>query len=139
MDWFLTVVQDHYADFSGRARRTEYWMFQLVSVGIVVGVGLLAAVLGAVSETLALVGVAAYVLVALALAVPSVAVLVRRLHDTGRSGWWYWIGLVPVVGALVLFYFLVLDGDPGPNAYGPDPKDPYGMTGEIEDFDRVLG
>ena len=98
MDWFLTVVQDHYADVSGRARRAEYWMFQLVSLGLLVGIGLLAGVLLSISDALG--GVAALLLAVayLALLVPSVAVLVRRLHDTGRSGWWYWISLVPVVG-----------------------------------------
>lgn len=138
MDWFLTVVQDHYADFDGRARRKEYWMFYLVSVGIIFGVAILTAILGAISESLAYVGVAAYVIAALGLMVPSIAVVVRRLHDTGRSGWWYFIALVPLVGGLVLLYFLVIEGDSGPNMYGPDPKNPYAETGGIEDFDRVL-
>ena len=138
MDWFLTVVQDHYADFSGRARRKEYWMFQLVSVGIILGLLFLTGVLGTVSETLAMVGAAAYVLAALGLMVPSLAVAVRRLHDTGRSGWWYLVVFVPFVGPFVMLYFLVIEGDSGPNAYGPDPKNPYAVTGELEDFDRVL-
>lgn len=139
MDWFLTVVQDHYFDFEGRARRKEYWMFQLFSVLIVLGIMIVTAILGAISENLAFVGVAAYAIVGLGLVLPSIGVLVRRLHDTGRSGWWYFISLVPLVGTFILLYFLVIEGDSGPNAYGPDPKDPYAATGGIEDFDGVLG
>jgi len=68
---------------------------------------------------LALVGI-----YALASVVPSMSLSVRRLHDTGRSGWWLLIGLVPLFGGIVLFVFTVLDSEPGPNLYGPDPKLP---------------
>ena len=63
-----------------------------------------------------------YGLVLLALLIPSVAVAIRRLHDTNRRGWWILIGLIPLIGQLVLFVFYLLDGTPGPNRFGPDPK-----------------
>ena len=58
----------------------------------------------------------------LAVLIPGLAVAVRRLHDTGRSGWWLLIGLVPLIGAIVLIVFMATDGEPGDNAYGPNPK-----------------
>ena len=61
-------------------------------------------------------------LYSLALLIPSIAVTVRRLHDTGRTGWWWWIGLVPVIGIIVLLVFMAFEGEPGQNQYGPDPK-----------------
>jgi uncharacterized membrane protein YhaH (DUF805 family) len=114
MESYLKVLRD-YATFSGRARRREYWMFVLVNIIVAVVLSLIDGVL--FDGAMLLSG-----LYWLAILVPSLAVGVRRLHDTGRSGWWLLISLVPVVGGLVLFVFTVLDGDPGPNAYGPSPK-----------------
>jgi uncharacterized membrane protein YhaH (DUF805 family) len=67
------------------------------------------------------------------LVTPGLSVLIRRLHDTGRSGWWILISLVPIVGVLVLLYFLIIDGDTGPNQYGPDPKEGEraGLSGAV--------
>ena len=138
MEWFLTVVRDHYADFSGRARRQEYWMYTLVAALIGIGLYVGAAVLSSVSEILGGVFFLAYGLFALGLLVPGLAVVVRRLHDTGRSGWWYLIALVPLIGGFVLLYFLVIEGDAGPNEYGPDPKDPYSDAEEIGDLYDAL-
>jgi uncharacterized membrane protein YhaH (DUF805 family) len=111
MESYLKVLRE-YATFSGRARRREYWMFVLVNIIVAVALSLIDGVL--FDGAMLLSG-----LYWLAILVPSLAVGVRRLHDTGRSGWWLLISLVPVVGGLVLFVFTVLDGDPGPNAYGP--------------------
>lgn len=100
-----------YATFAGRARRSEYWFF-----------GLFTTIVGTVAYLLVLVpkvGIVLYVVVALALLLPGIAVVVRRLHDLDRSGAWYWIALVPFVGALVLLVFLCTAGTPGPNRYGP--------------------
>ena len=114
MESYVKVLRE-YATFSGRARRREYWMFLLVNIIVAVALSLIDGVL--FDGAMLLSG-----LYWLAILVPSLAVGVRRLHDTGRSGWWLLISLVPVVGGLVLFVFTVLDGDPGPNAYGPSPK-----------------
>lgn len=123
MEW-ATLPLKKYADFSGRARRKEYWMFALLLIvvsfvlGIVEGVVGLTGMVGPYGPLSAL--------FMLAIIVPSIAVGVRRLHDTGRSGWWMLIGLVPFIGAIVLLVFYVLEGTRGPNEYGPDPKEGEG-------------
>jgi uncharacterized membrane protein YhaH (DUF805 family) len=118
MSWFLLALR-RYAQFSGRSRRKEYWFFTLFFVlASIVALGLDMA-LGTMDEETGagLLGG----LLTLALLLPSIAVTIRRLHDTGRSGWWILIFLIPVIG-LVGFYFMVKDGDPGDNRFGPDPK-----------------
>ncbi|MEU0781651.1 DUF805 domain-containing protein [Streptomyces sp. NPDC006173] len=113
---YYTDVLKKYASFQGRARRSEYWMFALFNVVIaLVLIGLAAATKSTVFYVL-------YVAYILAVILPSLGVLVRRLHDTGRSGAWFFISFVPFVGGLVLFIFTVLEGNPGPNEYGPNPK-----------------
>jgi uncharacterized membrane protein YhaH (DUF805 family) len=112
MEWYLKVLRQ-YADFAGRARREEYWMFALVNVIILVVLAILDSVLKF--------GFLA-VLYLLAVLLPSWAVSVRRLHDTGRSGWWHLIGIIPLIGGIVLIVFLATDGERQPNSYGPDPR-----------------
>jgi uncharacterized membrane protein YhaH (DUF805 family) len=116
--WFLLALR-RYAQFSGRSRRKEYWFFTLFLVlASIVALGLDMA-LGTMDEEpgAGLLGG----LLTLALLLPSIAVTIRRLHDTGRSGWWMLVFLIPVIG-LVGFYFMVKDGDAGDNRFGPDPK-----------------
>lgn len=118
MSWFLLAL-GRYAQFSGRSRRKEYWFFTLFFVlASIVAMGLDMA-LGTMDEETGL-GVVSGLL-SLAALLPSIAVTVRRLHDTGRSGWWMMIFLIPLLG-LVGFYFMVKNGDPGDNQFGPDPK-----------------
>lgn len=127
MYWYLQVLRK-YADFGGRARRKEYWTFYLVNI-VFTGVcyGLLQIFAATDSVLLALTGL--NIAWSVALILPSLAVLVRRLHDTNHSGWWYWIALVPLFGAIVLLVWLATDGDAGPNQYGPDPKqDPESVS-----------
>lgn len=136
---FVTAVKTclrKYADFTGRARRSEYWWFYLAYVLAVLAVaivgGVLTAVAGAVSESASgvvgtLVGLV-YGLVALGLVLPTLAVGARRLHDTGRSGWWLLIGLIPL-GGIVLLVFWVTDSTPGTNRFGPSPKDLAAQAG----------
>ncbi|WP_226359415.1 DUF805 domain-containing protein [Pseudonocardia sp. ICBG601] len=94
MTYYLQAMRG-FSDFRGRARRAEYWMFALVYLGIYLVAGTLDVVLG----TTQLLGAPVLAtVVALVHLVPAIALLVRRLHDTGRSGWWYFIGLVPLVG-----------------------------------------
>lgn len=110
-----------FADFEGRARRSEYWLFQL---GLLILILLLVIPVNAVGEDtpagtlLSLV----FGFGMLALTVPSLAVSVRRLHDINRTGLWVLINALPVIGPLVLLVLFVLDGTRGPNQYGPDPK-----------------
>ena len=110
-----------YADFSGRARRSEYWWFVLGLMVIGFVVGLLEGAIGLGGSAIGPYGFLTLAFY-LAILIPSIAVGVRRLHDTGRSGWWLLIGLVPLIGGIVLLVFYVLNGDQGDNAYGPDPK-----------------
>jgi len=109
-----------YAVFSGRARRKEYWMFFLFNVLVSTGIGFVLGIVGAVADTPEL-ALAAH-LYTLAALLPSMAVWVRRMHDTGRSGWWWLLALIPFVGAIVLLVFLCQDSQPGANQYGPNPK-----------------
>ena len=115
----------NYATFSGRARRSEYWFIQLF---------LLLTNLAAAAIDLVLMdfdvdrfiangggGIVGLIWI-LATIVPLLAVLVRRLHDTGRSGWWAFIGLLPLIGFIVLLVFTVEDSHSGENAHGPSPK-----------------
>jgi uncharacterized membrane protein YhaH (DUF805 family) len=120
MQWYLKVLRQ-YADFNGRARRTEFWMFTLFSIIISIVLGVLDSLLGLTfvdGTTSGWLGM----LYALAVLLPSLGVTVRRLHDTSRSGWWVLIGLVPIVGGIVLIVFCAMPGNVGANAYGPDPK-----------------
>ena len=114
MNWYLDVVKNKYATFSGRARRTEYWMFFLFYF-------LIALAIGFVEAFIHLGGVLS-ILYGLAMLVPSLAVTVRRLHDTSRSGWWILIALIPAIGTIILLVFMVLDSTPETNDYGPNPK-----------------
>lgn len=104
----------NYVTFSGRARRSEYWWFVLFNVLVSIVAWLLDAAAGNQVFT-ALVGAGLFL--------PNLAVLARRLHDRGRSGFWIFIALVPVVGAIVLLVFVCQDSTPGENAYGPSPKE----------------
>jgi len=120
MDWYLGPLR-RYAEFHGRSSRKEYWLFLLGQVIF----GLIAA----------LVAIELYGVFLLATIIPSLAVYVRRLHDTNRSGWWVLIGLIPLVGNIVLFIFLVTRGTSGDNDYGPDPLQPANAavaTGPVE-------
>lgn len=119
-DYFKDVVFNNYANFNGRARRSEYWYFTLFSTLLyMVAVGLSMALGGEENPfiSFAIVGV-----VAVALFLPSLAVMIRRLHDTNRSGWWILINFIPYLGGIVLLVFMCLDGTAGPNKYGEDPK-----------------
>ncbi|MCC8475182.1 DUF805 domain-containing protein [Xanthomonas arboricola] len=127
MEWMLLPLK-RYADFNGRSRRKEYWMFMLLQaiVLLVLGglFGIVAALMGGENGPGALAWLVAAVIgiVVLALIVPSIAVTVRRLHDQGKSGWFYLISLVPYVGGFIVLVFMCLEGTPGPNEYGENPK-----------------
>ena len=120
MKWYLKVVKDNYANFSGRARRKEYWMFTLFNIIFLYGLILISGALTYATETPVFMFL--YVIYALAVLIPSFGVVVRRLHDTGKSGWYYFVSLIPLVGFIWLLVLLVTEGDKGPNQYGPDPK-----------------
>ncbi|HWE46008.1 MAG TPA: DUF805 domain-containing protein [Caulobacteraceae bacterium] len=131
----FTALQK-YAVFNGRARRSEYWLFILLEIILLVA----ALVIGMVIDRAAGhtadpahpmggLGFLLYGLVALGLFLPALGVTIRRLHDTNRSGWWYLIAFIPF-GGIVLLVFFCLEGTSGPNKYGADPKMPPAATAE---------
>lgn len=109
MNWYLHVLMKKYAAFDGRAGREEFWHFTLINV--VISLGLYAGL----NEVWA-------VYYSLAILIPTIAVSVRRLHDIDRSGWWFLMVVVPILD-IVLLFMMLLDGKPGPNQYGFNPKD----------------
>ncbi|MBS2967586.1 DUF805 domain-containing protein [Metabacillus sp. KIGAM252] len=113
MEWYLKVVKN-YVNFQGRARRKEYWMFTLFSALISLVLSIVELIAGLPSILTGL--------YSLALLLPGLGVFIRRMHDTGRTGWWILIGLVPVVGAIVLLVFACQDSQPNENKYGANPK-----------------
>jgi uncharacterized membrane protein YhaH (DUF805 family) len=113
MDWYKEVVLNKYAEFAGRAHRAEYWNFFLVNVVIYLALSAVESLVG--------IGGALSGLYGLAVLIPGIAAAVRRLHDTGRRGWWVLLALVPVLGTLALLVLLALEGEPGANAYGDSP------------------
>lgn len=119
MNWYIKVLKN-YAVFDGRAQRAEYWFFVLFSVLITMGLALIDGALGLFQPDSG-VGLLSG-LYSLAVLIPSLAVGVRRLHDTGRTGWWLLLGLVPVIGPIILLVFMVFDSDAGLNKYGSNPK-----------------
>ncbi|GGL93860.1 membrane protein [Deinococcus aerolatus] len=136
MNEYLKVLRTHYADFSGRARRREYWLFTLVNtvISFVLALPFLLSSAAASADGapgslggLALASAVLASIYTLAVLVPSLAVVVRRLHDTGKSGWWYLLSLIPF-GSLVVLVFLLLDSEPGANKWGPNPKGGAGGT-----------
>lgn len=127
LNYYLGVLKN-YAGFSGRARRAEYWMFALFNFIAIV----LVLIIGAVIHFPVLYGV-----YTLAVLVPGLAVLTRRLHDTGRSAWVILIVLIPIVGGITLLVFTCLDGTPGPNKYGPSPKGIGGTSADQQPFSHA--
>ena len=126
MEWMLMPLR-RYADFSGRSRRKEYWMFMLAVAILYAACFLVFGGLGTpASEPEGEGGLFAIpiLILVLALIIPSLAVQVRRFHDQDKSGWFVLIGLIPFVGGFVVLVFMCLEGTRGPNRFGPDPLDP---------------
>ena len=115
MEYFLDAMRK-YAEFTGRATRQQYWMFVLIYIVIYIALAVVDAVLQSILGFGFLVAIFSLVLL-----VPSISACARRLHDTGRTGWWQLIGLLPIIGWIVLIVFLVQDSHPD-NEYGPNPK-----------------
>ncbi|QCR22869.1 DUF805 domain-containing protein [Pontibacter sp. SGAir0037] len=120
MNWFLQVLKK-YAVFSGRARRKEYWMFSLFYILFAIVAMILDNMLGIAVEELNYGPI--YGIFVFAMIIPSLAVLVRRLHDVGKSGWMVLVSFIPIAGAIWLFVLLVTDSTPGANRYGENPKE----------------
>ena len=134
IDWWKKVVFENYANFSGRARRAEYWYFVLANFILLMPaylIGIAGTFSG--SSLLSLAGFGIYGVVAIGTFIPSLAVAVRRLHDINKSGWFYFIVLIPLIGAIVLLVWFFTDGDRHTNEFGEDPKSPVPQF----DFERA--
>ena len=122
MDWMLMPLRRS-ADFSGRSRRKEYWMFilgyiiALVAAMVVEGVLGMSGMVGGVYGPITL-------LLILALLIPAIAVQVRRFHDQDKSGWFVLLAFIPIIGSIAVLVFMCLAGTDGPNRFGDDPKNP---------------
>lgn len=111
---FKTIVMNKYFNFEGRATRSEFWYFMLA----IFVIGIVLSVIEGVLGTNGIIGM----LFSLGMLLPNISVSARRLHDTGKSGWWQLIAFVPVIGIIVLIVFWVMDSESGSNKYGPNPK-----------------
>jgi uncharacterized membrane protein YhaH (DUF805 family) len=118
MHWYTDVVKK-YAVFNGRAARPEFWWFALCNAIVFV---VIYAVVGIIAGRGT--GQAVGDLYLLAVFLPSLGVAIRRLHDTDRTGWWYLLVFIPIIGGIVLLVFMVMASDPGSNKYGPNPQNP---------------
>lgn len=123
MDWYIKVLKQYF-DFSGRARRKEYWMFALINIIISIVLTLVDMGLGSYNATFST-GVLSLIY-SLAVFIPSIAVSVRRLHDTNHSGWWILLAFIPIIGALILLVIFCFNSKED-NEYGPNPK-----TGDVD-------
>jgi len=119
MSWYIEALKK-YAVFSGRSRRKEYWFFVLFNVIVAIVLSIIDVALGTFSSS-SNIGLLSGIY-SLAVIIPTLALSVRRLHDTDRSGWWILISLVPLIGSIVLLVFYVMDSTPGQNRFGPNPK-----------------
>ncbi|WP_456315093.1 DUF805 domain-containing protein [Pseudomonas shirazensis] len=134
IEWYKKVVFENYANFKGRARRSEYWYFALANGIISILLIVLGAIIGGVfgdAMTGGIIGYALFGLYALATVIPTLGAVVRRLHDVNKSGWFYFIAFVPLVGGIWILVLLFTEGDRGTNQYGPDPKN------EIEEINEI--
>lgn len=120
MEWYLKVLKQ-YADFSGRARRKEYWMFVLFNMIFAIAAIVLDNVMGLAFEDIGYGPI--YLIYLLVIFIPGLAVAVRRLHDTGNSGWMMLLAFLPIIGAIWLFVLFVTDSQGGSNKYGSNPKE----------------
>ena len=118
IDNFKSILQTKYALFTGRARRKEFWQFQVVAFAISIVLMIVDGILG--TKTASGIGILGGIF-SLAILLPNIGVLIRRLHDTDRSGWWALLGLIPIAN-IALLVFMFIQGPVGSNRFGPDPK-----------------
>lgn len=130
MNWYLNVLKN-YATFSGRARRKEYWMFVLFNMIFAIVAMILDSVIGLTIGSFGYGYI--YIVYTLAMLLPALAVSVRRLHDVGKSGWFLFIALIPLIGSIWLLVLLCTNGNAGENGYGSDPKNQSSLNDEALD------
>ena len=125
-EYFINTVKHRYSDFKGRATRSEYWYFILFYVIIaiillIIDIALINPMIGLTGDAASQGSVLTFIFT-FGMLPAQIGLVVRRLHDIGKTGWWYFLIFIPIIGALVLLYFFVQDSQPGTNMYGPNPK-----------------
>jgi uncharacterized membrane protein YhaH (DUF805 family) len=137
IDWWKKAFLKNYANFSGRARRLEFWYFHLVNIIIMVCFGLITGVgEETLGEDVSIVFGAVLIIFYLSLIIPGLAVLARRLHDLNKSGWNFLFYFIPIAGPIILLVWLFTDGDRFTNNYGLDSKNPYEEEPQF-DFEQI--
>jgi uncharacterized membrane protein YhaH (DUF805 family) len=139
IEWYKMAFEK-YADFQTRSTRNEFWWFFLANIIIVFGVNIAAGMISMILDTPGI-AIAASVLIViyyLAIFIPYLAVSIRRLHDTNRSGWNLLFGLIPFIGAIILIVFYAQESDPRPNKWGPVPGKSHDLEDALVDFDEDL-
>ncbi|MBF4492590.1 DUF805 domain-containing protein [Flavobacterium sp. JLP] len=134
IEWYKTALFENYANFTGRARRSEYWYFRLATAVIFFLFIILSVIIYAVTDNGPLavgLGFGLLALYSLLTFIPSLSVTVRRMHDIGKSGWTFLVALIPLAGPIWLLILLLTEGDSGENYYGADPKS------EIEEINEI--
>ncbi|WP_452219885.1 DUF805 domain-containing protein [Lacinutrix salivirga] len=134
MNWYLKVIRDNYANFTGRARRQEYWMFTLFHIIFIVSLAFVGAYVAEFNDSG--IGFIPLGLYMLATFIPALALASRRLHDIGKTGWYYLVRFIPYIGGIWFLILMVQNGNVGPNQYGPDPKG--NNFDEINDIGKPL-
>ncbi|WP_343615141.1 DUF805 domain-containing protein [Flavobacterium sp.] len=134
IEWYKKVVFENYANFKGRARRSEYWYFALASSLICFALIIIGLIIGGIlgdALTGVFIGYGLFLLYGLATLLPGLAVTVRRMHDIGKSGWYYFVSFIPFIGGIWALILLCTEGNYGPNQYGSDPKNNVEEINEI--------
>ncbi|WP_029271095.1 DUF805 domain-containing protein [Flavobacterium sp. KJJ] len=134
IEWYKTALFENYANFTGRARRSEYWYFRLATAVIFFLFIILSVIIYVVTDNGPLavgLGFGLLALYSLLTFIPSLSVTVRRMHDIGKSGWTFLVALIPLAGPIWLLILLLTEGDSGENYYGADPKS------EIEEINEI--
>lgn len=134
IEWYKITVFENYANFSGRARRTEYWYFRLLStlsLFVFVALGILLFAISGDGALAFSIAIGLFFLYSILILIPSLAVTVRRMHDIGKSGWTIFVAFIPLAGPIWFLVLLVTEGNYGENYYGLDPK------ATIEEIDEI--
>lgn len=138
IEWYKMAFTK-YADFKSRSTRNEFWWFVLCNILIIIALNLLMGIFAAMEIGIlaGLFGIV-YLIYAFAVFIPSLALSVRRLHDTNRSGWFLLLSLIPLVGSIILLVFYAQESDPNSNKWGPRPGSSDGMEEALVDFDKDI-
>lgn len=143
IDYFKMALTEKYAQFNGRSTRSEFWYFMLASYLILIVLGLvmgLVAYLTGDTSGIFWVFFGLFCIFGLALMIPMIAISIRRLHDSGRSGWWYLACMIPYIGTVIYIVLMCLDTEAGTNQYGPNPFELHSgddISGHLVEDDLV--